>query len=327
MALDGWVFDMSEMRPDMSRRRLLRVGGIGAAIAIAGCGGSDNGDDGTDSVENGEENNVNGTDDGDNGGNGAGEEGEHLPDDPDSAFELAGDGAEQYRRWLVPEYTIDADLDADTKQLYQFNDFELAAEQGQDSLLELRDHYAASLGADPEAMTSEILVGPVEGGAAHRIFFGSFDRSAVTEFVEAEGFEQTGEDGEFTIFEERIAVSEEVIIEHPSYEKFLEASRGERDTIGDVDEDVQLLLDLVPTGPLVTLSRREGYTDLSVDAMTVLEYDAEELPSRAVRTIVFTEESDLTEDRIRELVVDNSSFDEILTMESYGRVAMVEVKR
>lgn len=325
---------MSEMRPNWSRRRLLRYSSVGIALAVAGCGQNEDGTDdgesdggGTDGSEpdDGDTTDDGQSDDDEGAGNNQPDGGE-LPDDPATAFELAGDGADRYRDWLVPEYTLDANTDGGIKQLYQFNNFELAAQQGWDSRLLIRDDLAESLGVDPESVESEILVGPVEDGVPNRIFFGSFETETITETLRSAGLEQTAEDGEFTIFDDRLAVSGTVVFEHQSYGDFLETARGEAESFGETHDDVRLLLEVVPAGALVTLSSRED-GDLVADAMTVVDFDEEGNRSRAIRTLVFRDASAVTSERIRELVVENSIFEEILTEESQGRVAMAEVRR
>lgn len=324
---------MNDTGSSFSRRRLLRYGGVGVALAIAGCGGNDDSsNDGDDDESAGDGSSDDGSNDDESGGDGSGDDGsgddgETLPDDPASAFELAGDGADPYRQWLDPEYTLSADSTADTRQLYQFNDYQRAEDAGWDSGLLFRDRFAESFGVEPESFERELLVGPVEDGTPRRIFFGSFDTLAISESLESSGFELTGEDGDFTVFEGRIAVSEEAIVQHDSFEAFLAASRAESETISDTDEDVGLLLDLVPSGALVTFSRREGDDDLAVDAMSVSEFGDDDVQSHAVRTLVFAEGTTISDERIRELVVENSPFEEIVTQETHGRVAMVEVRR
>lgn len=333
MPFDGPVPHMSEDPPVLPRRKLLRYGGVGAALAVAGCGANEDSgsDDETDDGSSG------GSDDGSSGGSDDGSS--DGSDDDDSGntdgstdgrtdeFELAGDGSESYRQWLVPEFTLEADTDVETKQLYQFNDYERAEEAGWDSPLVLRDQFAEAYGVEPESFESEILVGPVENGTPRRIHFGSFDTAAIAEQLEANDFQQTGEDGEFTVFEDRVAVSEDTIVQHSSFSEFLAASRGESDSISDTDEDVELLLDLVPAGALVTLSRREGTDDLVVDGMSVSEFGDDGVQSHAVRTLIFENSDAVTDERIRELVIENSPFEEILTQETGGRVAMAEVTR
>jgi hypothetical protein len=314
MSFDGPVPHMSDDPPALSRRQLLRYGGVGTALAVAGCGSNDDGTD--DSGTSTDDGSGNGTDDGDAPSGG-----------PAAEFDLAGDGATPYRQWLVPEYTLNGDSDVETKQLYQFNDYERASEAGWDSPLAFRDRFAEAYGVEAESFESEVLVGPVENGAPRRILFGSFDTTAIAEQLESNGFEQTGEDGAFTVYGNRVAVSEETIVQHSSFEAFLSASRAEGRTISDTDEDVALLLDLVPAGALVTLSRRDGKEDLVVDAMSVSEFGDDGVQSHAVRTLVFEEAAAVTDARIEELVIENSPFEEIVTQETDGRVAMAEVTR
>lgn len=315
MPFDGPVPHMSDDPPVLPRRELLRYGGVGAALAVAGCGANENdsSDDGTD------DSSGNSTDD---GGDGDGQS-----RDPAAEFELAGDGSEPYRQWLVPEYTLNADSDADTKQLYQFNDYQRASDAGWDSPLLFRDRFAEAYGVEPESFESEVLVGPVENGAPRRILFGSFDTAAIAEQLESNGVERTGEDGDYTVFGGQVAVSEETIVQHSSFEAFLSASRAESRTISDTDEDVRLLLDLVPAAALVTLSRRDGDDDLAVDGMSVSEFGDDGIQSHAVRTLVFEEAAAITDERIRELIIENSPFEEIASQETAGRVAMAEVTR
>lgn len=297
-----------------SRRNLLQYGSVGIALAIAGCGDdTETTDDGSnDGAENEQDTDGNGETDADG--------------DETEGFELAGDGAAPYREWLVPEHTIDRDVDADTKQLYQFNDFDLAVEQGWTAQSQLRQQYADSFGLEGSAIESEVLVGPVEDGVPWRLFFGSFDTETVAETLEERGVEQTATDGEFTVFGGQFAVSDSAIVTHPEYDVFLETSRGNREPIGEVDEDVATLLNLVPQGAMVTLARREN-SDLSVEGMSVVDFDEEGQRSRAIRTLVFDDADAVGSERIREIVVENSVFEEILTEETDGRVAMVEVGR
>lgn len=339
MVVDGWYPDMNENRPRWSRRKLLRYGGVGTALAIAGCGGSDdssddgsNGDDEGDTAgpENGDDGNETG-DDGE-GGDDSDEESEGLPDNPSEAFELAGNSAEQYRNWLVPELTLDEEAIGGTKRLYQTNDYRLAAEDGWDAQLTLRDQFAAPLGIEPESIESDVLIGPITEGRPFRIIFGSFDTTVIEETLESSDFERTGSDGEYSIYDDQLVIGDDVIVEHPSYEAILQTSRGERDSIGASDDDIGLLLDLVPAGLLVTFRRRENVDVLIADSTTILDVNQDaDGPSpeftRAIRTLVFDDAASVTSERVREIVIENSSFfSEVVTLELQGRVAMAEVQ-
>lgn len=312
MPLDRWGCNMSEKRPRWSRRRLLGSCGLATTLALAGCSTPGSDDE--------ESDNGNGSADG--SGDGEGGNGGH------SQFSLAGDGSAPFRNWLNPAHEVDPADGRDTRQLYQYNDFDLAAEGNWDSILGHRDEVAEAFGDSPESFHSELYLGPMQNGQVQRVFFGDFDTESIGTNLEANGLEQGEELEEYDVYGGTFAVSPDVIINHLEYETVLETYNGQVDRVDEVDENIAYLLDLVPRGMLQTFARRDGYEDIVVDAMTVQGRDEEGQRNHETRTFVFENESVTSIDRAKEVVEDGTfSYEEIPTEESHGRVVMLEVRR
>lgn len=299
---------MSEYSPDWSRRRLIQYGGVGAALAVAGCNSS------------GDSNDVN-------------EPGEDDPSDTQQSgelaaqFELAGNGSEGFRPWLDPEFTLESRADGERRQLYQFIDYDLIPEQGMEGQKERRNTYAERIGVQPESIHRELLLGPIEGDLPYKVLFGSFDSEALVQAFENSGFEQTAEPGEFVVFDETFALNDETIIEHPDATGLIQGKQEGHPPFEGIDEEMGLLLDLIPAGPLVTINSRDDLDDVVLDGLTAIRLSGPSVATYSMRVLVFEDESAATSERVRELDIENSVRDEVLTEEIHGRVAMIESRR
>lgn len=306
---------MNESRRSWSRRRLLAWCGAGTALSLAGCSGSDP----DDQSENG---------DGDDHGNGDGTSDTHS--ELAANFELAGTGATTYRHWLHPEYQIDADLDVETKQLYQVNDFGLASAENVTELVESRQNLALELGIEPEDLQAEIILGTALSSDPNRVYLGSFDADAIGSHLQEYEFERTDDVGEYALFEQdiTIAVGDDAIVTHPAYEALIEAAGGSTDRIEDVDEEVAILLDVLPDGIITTLARRDGYDSIVVDATVILGTNDEGRRNHEIRAFVFTDEAQVSMQTARD-VISGGVFDEsdIRREEAHDRVVMMDVER
>jgi hypothetical protein len=291
---------MSDHRPKRSRRKLLKYSGVAVAAALAGCNAPS-----TDSE----------TDD-DNG----------LPDDPATEFELAGEGSVGFRGWLNPQYTLESPTDGEQSQLYQFIDYGLIPEGEMSQQVERRENFADSIGVEPTSIQRELLLGPIEGNLPYKILFGSFDAEAVATTFENTGFERTSEPGDFVVFDERFAISADTIIEHPNSAGLIEQHEAGQQPFEGYDADMQLLLDLIPAGPQATVNKRDDIDDVVLDGLTILELDGP-VATHGIRTLVFTDEEAASLERAREIDIEGSVRDTVLTEEIQGRVVMLESRR
>lgn len=288
---------MSDERPDWSRRKLIQYGGVGIGLAIAGCNSADDSDEEDPDSE--------------------------LPENPADTFELAGDGSAGFREWLAPEYTLESPAAGELRQLYQFVDYGEISSGEMENQRQQRRTFADRLGIQPEQIERELLLGPINRELPYRTFFGSFDAEALTEAFEASGFKQTGEVGEFVVLDETFAISDSVIIEHPNNGDLIEGMQTGQDPFEEIDEEMGLLLDLIPAGPQVTINSRGDHDDVVLDGQTIFEINGP-YRTHTIRTLVFTEESAATSERVRELDIDGTVRNEVLTEEINGRVAMIE---
>lgn len=285
---------MNESRPDRSRRKLLKYGGVGLATALAGCnGGGTDGDRPSD------------------GGTDAG------------GFELAGDGLAPFREWLAPQYTIESATDGQQRQLYQFIDYTRIPDGEMAQQVQRRETFAEQIGVAPTSIEQELLLGPIEGSLPYKLLLGSFDARQVIRTFENSSFERTGNPGEFVIFDETFAISSEAIIEHPNSAALIDGAQNGYGPFEGYDEEMNLLLDLVPAGPQVTLSKRDDFDDVVLDGLTILELNGP-VTTHGIRTLVFTDADAATLERAREIDIDGSARDEVLTEEISGRVVMLE---
>lgn len=288
---------MSEERPDWSRRKLLQYSGVGIGLAIAGCNSADSSDEEDPDDE--------------------------LPDNPASTFGLAGDGSAGFREWLAPEYTLESPAAGELRQLYQFVDYEEIPDGEMENQRQQRLTFADQIGIQPEQIERELLLGPIEGDLPYRTFFGSFDAETLIDSFEASSLERTDELGEFVVFDESIALSSDVIIEHPDSAELIEGMQTGQEPFEDIDEEMDLLLDLIPAGPQQTINSRGDHDDVVLDGQTILELDGP-YRTHTIRTLIFTDASAATSERVRELDIDGSVRNEVLTEEINGRVAMIE---
>ena len=291
---------MSERGPDWSRRTLLRYSGVGIGLAIAGCNSADN-SDGDDSDD-------------------------ELPENPADAFELAGDGSAGFREWLAPEFALESQTDGDQRQLFQFVDYEEIPDGEMEQQRNQRENFAEQIGISPESIERELLLGPITDNLPYRALFGTFDAAALIDSFENSGFERTSEPGEFVIFDESFAISSETIIEHPRSATLVENTMNGRQPFEGIDEEMELLLDLVPTGPQITINSRGDHDDIVMDGLTILELNGS-VTTHGIRTLIFEDASAATSERVREIDIDSSVRDEVVTEEIQGRVAMIESRR
>lgn len=292
---------MSEERPDRSRRKLLQYSGVGIALAVAGCNGTDD---------------PSGEDDG----------GDGVPETPSEEFELAGDGSAGFREWLGPEFTLESRTDGDQRQLFQFVDYEEIPDGEMQQQLDRRATFAEQIGVAPESIERELLLGPITNNLPYRALFGTFDAATLIESFESSDFERTSEPGDFVIFDESFAISSDTIIEHPSSATLVENMMNGQKPFEGIDEEIELLLDLVPAGPQVTINSRGDYDDVVMDGLTIFELDGP-VVTHGIRTLVFETESAATSERVQEIDIEGSARDEVVTEEIHGRVAMIESRR
>jgi hypothetical protein len=291
---------MSEERPDWSRRKLVQYSGVGIALAVAGCNGA--GDSSGEGDDNG------------------------LPKDSADAFELAGDGSAGFREWLGPEFTLESRADGEQRQLFQFVDYEEIPDGEMQQQRDQRANFAEQIGAAPESIERELLLGPITDNLPYRALFGSFDAAALVDSFENEGFERTGEPGDFVIFDESFAISGDTIIEHPSSATLIERMMSGQQSFEGIDEEMELVLDLVPAGPQTTITSRGDHDDVVLDGLTIFELNGP-VVTRGIRTLIFEDESAATSERVREIDIDGSARNEVVTEEIRGRVAMIESRR
>ncbi len=291
---------MSDNRPTQSRRKLLKYSGVAVVAALAGC-------------------NAPSTDSETDGNDG-------LPEDPATAFELAGEGSVGFRGWLNPEYPLESPTEGEQSQLYQFIDYDLIPEGEMSQQVERRANFADRIGVEPTSIQRELLLGPIEGNLPYKILFGSFDASALATTFENSGFERTSEPGDFVVFDERFAISADAIIEHPNSAGLIEQHEAGQQPFEGYDADMQLLLDLIPAGPQATLSKRDDIDDIVLDGLTILEVTGS-TATHSIRTLVFTDESAATLERARQIDIDGSARNTVLSEEIHGRVAMIESRR
>lgn len=291
---------MSDYRPTQSRRKLLKYSGITVATALAGCNAPST-DGGTDD---------NGT----------------LPGNPATAFELAGEGSVGFREWLNPEYTLESPADGEQSQLYQFIDYELIPDGEMSQQVQRRANFADSIGVEPTSIKRELLLGPIEGNLPYKVLFGSFEAASVIAAFENSDFERTSEPGEFVVFDGRFAISADAIIEHPNSADLIEQREAGQQPFEGYDTEMQLLLDLIPAGPQATINNRGDIDDVVLDGLTILELTGP-AATHSIRTLVFTDESTASLERAREIDIDGSARNTVLTEEVDGRVAMIESRR
>jgi len=313
MTPDPPTGNMTDYEP--SRRALLRYGGVGAVATLAGClfGDSDdqspNGDD--DGSPNGEQN-------GQENGNG---EPNYV-----EAFDLAGEGAATFKHWLVPGNP--RGLEDDVTSIFGFLDFDAEAAQGIDWMGTRRSELAEVFQAEPEAFNGELIVGDPNSSRERRIQLGEFDPDAVVETLqENAGVSVVGEYNGYTVIEGQQgegAVGPDAILSLPIYDQYIDAKRGEGERLTDVDEPVGHVLDVLPGGFQLSISRHGNIEDLAVNGSTF--HDIEDgFPNRTTRAFVFHDEADATTERAREIIsIGQTDFEEILAEEQHGRMVMTE---
>jgi len=313
---------MTDDKP--SRRTFLRYGALGAAAALAGCQGDD-GDDSPNGEQNGTENGEdNGTENGEDNGT---ENGETEDPNYSEAFDLAGEGGALFEEWLIPNNPVGTQDGVTT--VVGFQDFESEGAQAIDSMGTYRDELARSYGIDAADLSGELIVGAPDSTRSRRIHLGQFDPDTiVSTFEEAGTAEQVGEYREYTVIEGAQgegAVGSDAVLVLPNYESYIDAKHANGERLIDVDRPVGHVLDVLPRGFQVTLSRHENLDDLAVNGATYHEVDASNNPARTTRAFVFNEEPAATVERAREIIeIGSTGYEEILTEEQHGRMVMVE---
>jgi hypothetical protein len=307
---------MNERRPSFSRRKLVRYCGVGGTVGLAGClwGGSNdddgNGDDGDDT--------DNGTD-ADTDGNG------NMEDRPlVERFELAGDGAAEFRDWLIPGNSIV--FSDGTELLFQHNDYEAATEQGWSDMAQQRQNIASNFGTQAESHVGSILIGSPEGGSQPRsIHLGDFDKESVVEFQQDENWEIKEEYEGYSILTRSditAAIGTDAMLVTPLYEEYIDAKNGDHERLGEADEGVGIVLDLLPDGVQMSVSRNPDREGVDVSGTSIMEVGSDGESQRKVRTVVFNSVDAASVDAALELV--NMADDEPLAAEHHEHVVMLE---
>jgi hypothetical protein len=297
---------MNARRLSVSRRRVLRYCGVGATAGLAGClwGGDD--DEGSDATP--------GTD-----GNG---DREDVP--LTERFELAGDGSLEFRTWLIPGNTIV--FQNGTELLFQHNDYEAATEQGWTAMAQQRQNIASSFGTDVESHVGAILIGSPGGGSQPRhIHLGEFDKESVVEFQQDENWEIKEEYEGYTILTHSnvtAAIGTDAMLVTPLYEQYIDAKNGAHERLGEADDGVGLILDLLPDGVQMSVSRNPEREGIDVTGTSVMEVDPDGTFKRKVRAFVFESENAASVDAALEFV--SMADEEPLTTEHHGPVVIIE---
>lgn len=89
---------------------------------------------------------------------------------------------------------------------------------------------------------------------------------------------------------------------------------------------MKVLLDLIPAVPQVTINSRDDFDDIVLDGLTILELNGP-ATTHGIRTLIFTDESAATSERVREIDIDDSPRNKVVSEEIHGRVAMIESRR
>lgn len=280
---------MSEHTFGWSRRTLLRYGALGSVAGLAGCQGDDDDDEPP-------------TDD-------------ELP----GLFELAGTGADSYREWLVPDNYVEV---GEQELLFQYNDFEAAAQENWENMQQRREGIATSFGTDTQDHEGNVIIGHPSRGTGF-LYLGSFDRDSIVEFLANEGNDVTDEYGEYTVFNEQVAVGSDGIVGTPDYEQYIDAKNGDGERLAEADTNAGLLLDLLPGGIQTSVTRTDELEDVDVSGSVVTDVQETGDNERLVRTLVFHDAGDATVERARE-ILEEGGIGEIRTEERHGRVVMVD---
>lgn len=302
---------MKESRIGLSRRSVLRYSVLASLPAIAGCLGDDD-SDGDDDSE--------GTP-----GSGTPDSSDPTPppdEDLPALFDLAGDGSERFADWLAPEATHPPNEGSET--LFAYQNFDVAAEQDVQGILDYRAQEAEVFGVEPDSIRGELIVGTsTEDVPTSSIYLGDFDAESVVSTFEEEGGTVTEEYQGYTVFEDRIAVGDDALIENPGYDRFIDASMGEGPHLSDESEDVGILLDLQPPGLQIAAVRQSDQSDLRMSATSFLSVDENVEPDNVVRSFVF-EDADVASVERAEEIAETGRYERTLNSEYHGRVVMLE---
>ena len=299
-----------------SRRRFLRYGGITTAVALAGCLWGDGDDESPNGQQNGNEN-----------GNENDENGENEVPNYSEAFDLAGDGAVQFREWLVPNNPVGSQDGVVT--VFGYQDFEAEDAQALDSMDTYRAELARTYGIDAADIAGELIVGDPNSARNRRIHLGQFDPETVVETLEeADTAEQVDEYREYTVIEgaqDEGAVGPDAILVLPNYAAYIDAKHADGERLIDADQAAGHVLDVLPGGFQTTLSRHDNLDDLVINGATYHEVDENNNPARTTRAFVFRDEASATVERAREIIeIGTSGYEEIIAEEQHGRMVMTE---
>lgn len=277
---------MSDSWSRPSRRTLLRSCGLGGTVALAGCLGD-----------------------------GGPPEDDELP----GLFSLAGDGTAPFRDWLVPDNAMDVrgrDL------LFQYNNFGLADQQGWTDMMTQRDNIAASFGSDAASHEGNVIIAHPQGGQGF-IHIGEFDKETIVAFQQEQGNEVTTEYQDFSIVNGQVAIGTPALIGTPEYEQYIDAKNGDRDRLGSDDDDVQVMLNLVPDGVQISVARNPNIEGVTLSGTSVQQVTQDGSFERMIRTLVFEDADTASTDRALE-IISKGNYRQSESEEQHGRVVMVE---
>lgn len=300
-----------------SRRRLLQVAGAGLTIAIAGCSGGS--DDGSDSPSNDTQSNP-------DGGPADGDESVTLSEfDTPGEMSLGGSGSEPFRGWLLPGFTEETEVG---ELLCQFENYEPLSSGSQNRVARQRQFVAELLGVEPGALSWGLGVGSAPSGQLGWIYTGEFDKQAVrTHFENTQNVYYAGSLEEYEILESdseyAVAVGENTVIEHPSYDAFVEAEQGERELLAEADESAGLALDLLPGGLRMVLTRRTDRPELDVLGTSFQNYENSR-PTQRTSVFIFSEPGSATLDNARSILTDAGIEPTVEVAEAAGRALLLQ---
>jgi len=303
-----------------SRRRLLQVAGAGLAVAVAGCSSGDSDDsDGTPSNDTQNDSEDGSTD---------GDESVTLQEfDTPGEMTLAGTGSEPFRGWLLPGFTEQIDVG---ELLCQFENYGALSSGSQSRVARQREFVADLLGVESSVLSWGLGVGSAPSGQLGWIYRGSFDRQAVRSHLEntrnvyyagaLEEYEVLETDSEYAV-----AVGENTVIEHPSYDAFVAAEQGERELLAETDESAALALDLLPDGLRILLTRQTESPELDVFGTSFQAYENGQ-PTQRTSTFVFSEAGSATLETARSILGDRGIDPTVEAAEAAGRTLLLQYR-
>jgi hypothetical protein len=317
---------MDETSVFQSRRQLLRYCLVGSVAALAGCQGTDDGspdgDTPTDDGTPGETPTAGSTaTDGRTQTDDGTPTATETPKDGNltERFELAGDGSVSFRTWLVSDNPIV--FDDGTELLFQYNDYEVGTSQNWEDMRQQRRNIAGALGTSPDSMTGELLVGGPNDKQG-RLLLGRFDRDGIVSFQQDEGRTITGEYRGYTVLDDQIAVGEQAVLITSLYEQYVDTNAGDGTRLGESDESTGIVLDVLPSGVQIAVSRDPSREAVDVTGTSVTEVGSDGTFKRKVRAFVFESENAASVDAALEFV--SMADEEPLTTEHHGPVVIIE---